>query len=73
MSFVDAYEFQGELAKKHQAKGRADSVLTVLRTRGLPVHAQHEERIRACGDSKQLDRWLQRAVTASSPDEIFAE
>ena len=77
MSFPDNYVCQSDFAKKHQAKGRtegrADSLLTVLRTRGLPVDAQHEERIRSCRDSGQLDRWLQEAVTASSPDEIFAE
>ncbi len=85
MSFVDTYEFQSEFAKKHQAKGRAEgleqgvakgrteAVLTVLRARGLSVEAAHEERIRACGNVEQLDRWLQRVAAVSSLDELFEE
>jgi len=45
----------------------------VLRTRGLPLDAERERRIRECASSEQLDRWLQRAVTALSLDEIFTE
>ena len=85
MSFPETYVCQSYFAKEHQAKGRAEgfatgleqglakAVLSVISERGLPVAAEHEERIRACGDSGQLDRWLRRAVAASSLDEIFAE
>ena len=84
-ALLENYEWQSDFAKKllaegeakgearGKAEGRAESVLTVLRSRGLPVEAEHEERILACGDVEQLDRWLQRAATASSPDEIFAD
>ncbi len=58
---------------KGRAEGRAESVLTVLRARGLSIDAERQERIRTCGDSELLDRWLQRAVTSPSIDEIFAE
>ncbi len=71
------YEWQSDFAKKHRGEGRtegqAEAVLTVLRTRGMSIDAEHQERIQACGDSEQLDSWLQRAVTASSLDEIFEE
>jgi len=77
MSFPDNYVCQSDFAKKHQAKGRTEgraaSVLTVLRSRGLSVEAEHEERIRTCGDVEQFDRWLQRVASVSSPDELFAE
>ncbi len=56
-----------------RAEGRAEAVLTVLRARALSVAAEHEERIRACSSNEQLDRWLQRAATASSLDEIFED
>ena len=74
---LESYEWQSGFAKKllaeGETKGRAESVLTVLRSRGLPVEAEHEERIRTCGDVEQLDRWLQRVASVSSPDELFAE
>jgi hypothetical protein len=73
------YEYQSEFAKTHQAKGRAEgeargearSVLTVLDARGLLVSAEQKERITACTDLELLGRWLRKAVTARSAEELF--
>jgi hypothetical protein len=77
------YEYQSEFAKTHQAKGRTEgraegeargearSVLTVLDARGLVVSEEQKERISACTDLELLGRWLRKAVTARSAEELF--
>lgn len=56
-----------------QAKGQAKAILAVLARRGRAVSDEQRERILACTDLETLDRWLDRAVTASSTDELFAD
>lgn len=74
------YQFQDEglrnaMAKgktEGKAEGKAESVLAVLQARGLTVTQQQRERILACNDATDLDRWLRTAVTASSAESLFA-
>jgi hypothetical protein len=71
------YEFQTEFAKKHRAAGRAlgeaTAVVTFLRTRGVAVSGEQEKRILACVDLDVLDRWIRKAVTVASADELFTD
>ncbi|TDD82164.1 hypothetical protein E1293_17080 [Actinomadura darangshiensis] len=67
------YETRG-LAKgeaRGLAKGEAEAVLKVLAARGFSVADDVRERVLACEDTDQLDRWLVRAATADSSDELF--
>ncbi|MFC8075229.1 hypothetical protein ACFUN8_06785 [Streptomyces sp. NPDC057307] len=58
------------------AEGRAQqgvrSVLRVLEVRGIAVSDEVRERISGCGDVELLERWMDRALTAGSAEEIFA-
>jgi hypothetical protein len=73
------YKFQSEFALKHQAlgeargeaRGMANSVLAVLANRGISPNPEERERILACTEHTQLDRWLQRAVTATNSSQLF--
>lgn len=56
-----------------EAKGRAEAVLSVLAARGIAVGGDVRTRILSCGDLPTLERWLQRAVSAASADEVLAE
>ena len=53
-------------------KGKAEAILSVLETRGIPVDSATRARIMACSDAATLGRWLARAVTAASVEEIIA-
>jgi len=66
-------EALAEALAEAQAKSRAESILTVLEARGVDVPQAVRERITGCDDLEILHRWLRRAATASSADEIFAE
>ncbi|QVQ52582.1 hypothetical protein J4H86_01710 [Spiractinospora alimapuensis] len=49
----------------------AESVLSLLRGRGVTVSAVQEERIRSCGDLTVLRDWLLRAATATSTAQVL--
>ncbi|HWU88271.1 MAG TPA: hypothetical protein VN253_13385 [Kofleriaceae bacterium] len=50
---------------------RADAVLTVLRVRGIAVPDAARERILAQKDLELLERWLEKAIIASSIGEVL--
>jgi predicted transposase/invertase (TIGR01784 family) len=54
------------------AKGKAAAVLAVLSARGVSVSNEIRSRIEACVDVAMLDRWISRAATAASSEEVFA-
>ena len=59
-----------ERGKAEGLAGLRDGILMVLRSRGVPIPAEVEGRIRACKDIAVLSAWLQRAVTLSHAEEV---
>lgn len=82
---MQRYEPQGPWAKRHFADGRAqgreegreeghaDSVLILLRARGIAVSEEIGARIVACRDLPTIERWLLRAATVTSASDIFVD
>ena len=60
---------EGELAGKIAAKAAA--ILAVLAARGIAVSEEARTRIMACREASTLDRWIARAATAVSADEVI--
>ncbi len=56
-----------------EARGRATALLTILSARGFAVSGPAREQILATADLESLDRWLYKAATAASLDEVLAE
>jgi Uma2 family endonuclease len=54
-----------------QARSLAQSLLTVLESRGLAVPAEARARIEACRDPETLLRWIASAATAPSAIAVF--
>jgi hypothetical protein len=46
-------------------------VLRVLDSRGVAVDDESRERIMQCTDTGQLEQWLDRALVATSVDEVL--
>lgn len=79
------YEFQSDFAKTYFGRGRAEgravgeargearAVLLVLKARGLAVSEESQQRMLACQDIAQLDRWAERAATVTDVAELFVE
>ena len=81
---IRKYEFKSDFAKKHQAKGREEGLaegrrariadlIAVLEARGLAVSPEEQHTIATCTDDAVLTRWIRRAATAASVQEVLAE
>jgi hypothetical protein len=53
-----------------EARATARAILRVLGTRGIPLSEAQRQEILSCQDLDRLNHWLDRAVVASSADEI---
>ncbi len=56
-----------------RAKGKAEAILTVLVGRGLPPDTEVRRLILGTTDLATLERWLLKAGTVSSPEEIVED
>jgi hypothetical protein len=54
-----------------EARGEAQSLLTVIETRRLAVSEAQRQTILNCRDLAQLRLWLRRAVVVDSADALF--
>jgi hypothetical protein len=53
------------------ADGKAEALWLVLQSRGLEPTMRQRERVEACRDHRQLERWLRKALRAKSVAEVF--
>ncbi|MFJ8977696.1 hypothetical protein [Streptomyces sp. NPDC102282] len=56
-----------------RAQGQADAVLVILGARGIEITHATREKVTTCGDPEVLRRWLIRAASVTTSDEIFDE
>jgi hypothetical protein len=56
-----------------KAQGKAEAVLTLLTSRGVPVSKAARAEILACSDLARIDRWLIKALSAIATDELLQE
>jgi hypothetical protein len=68
---VSEGEAKGEA--RGEAKGKAESVLKLLDARRLAPSKEQRQRVMSCTDSMQLDLWFDRAITAGTAAEVFAD
>ena len=62
---------EGETRGETRAKIAA--ILAILTARGVAVSDETRARIEACKNTASLDRWIVRAATAASAEELFSE
>jgi len=82
------YEYQSDFAKRFIAQGRAEgrdegraegeakgrraTLLAIVEARGLTLTEDQRQRVEACSDPEQLDRWARAAAVATTSDALFA-
>lgn len=79
MMAIGTYEYQSDFARRYYGQGRAEgeadgeakALLRVLAARRIAVSDDARDRIMGCTDIDQLERWLDRAVSVSSVEELF--
>lgn len=67
------------LAKGHKSglvegetAGKVAAIFAILAARGISVTAEARARIEGCKDGASLDRWITRAATAASTEDVLA-
>ncbi|MFC4123742.1 hypothetical protein [Nocardia rhizosphaerae] len=78
---IDLSFFRSETSQRLREEGReegreqgvADSILRILRRRGVTVTAAAEAKIGSCHDQAQLVDWLDRSITVRTIDEMFSD
>lgn len=66
-------ELRDEGRAEGLAKGRAQDILFILERRGVDVPDDARVRITECDDAEALLRWLDRALTAASAEDVFGD
>jgi hypothetical protein len=70
-------EYQKTLADRihdeGKAEGKAGAAISLLDARGIALSPEQREQIASCTDLAQADAWFNRALTAGSADEVFAD
>jgi hypothetical protein len=56
-----------------KTEGKAEAVLKLLDRRGLAPSEDQRQTVASCTDMAQLDVWFDRAITAATADEVFAD
>jgi flagellar biosynthesis/type III secretory pathway protein FliH len=74
-TFVEKIHDQGIAEGKAEgiAEGEAKAVLRLMDARGLALSQEQRQQVTSCTDATQLDRWLDRAITAGTVAEVFAD
>jgi hypothetical protein len=70
-TFVERIHDEG--IAEGEARGEAKVVLRLLDVRGVALTQEQRDQVTACTDAVQLDRWLDRVITASTAAELFAD
>jgi hypothetical protein len=55
------------------SEGKAEAVLKLLDARHLAPSQEQRQRVTSCTDPAQLDLWFDRAITAGTATEVFAD
>jgi hypothetical protein len=74
-TFVERIHDEGEAKGKAVGKavGKAEDLLKLLDSRRLAPSAEQRQQVAGCTEVTQLDLWFDRALTASTAAEVFAD
>ena len=70
-TFIERIHDQG--IAEGEARGKAEAVLKLLNARGLAPTDEQRRQVTSSTDPVQLDLWFDRAITASTAAEVFAD
>ena len=63
--------FTQGLVDKGKVEGEAVAVIRILNARGISVPQDAHDRITQCTDLDRIEEWIDRAVTATTLDDVF--
>lgn len=66
-------ESQRRSYNEGRVQARAEAVVSFLEARGLAITDEQRKRILACTELEMLERWVRKAATVKTTDELFAD
>jgi len=74
-TFIERIHDQGiaEGEARGEARGKAEAVLKLLEARGLAATDEQRQQVTSSTNPAQLDLWFDRAITAGTAAEVFAD
>ena len=66
-------KLEDEAEARGEARATTAAIFKILERRGLEVSEAQREKILGCKDRDRLDQWLERAIVASSAEEVTSE
>ena len=74
-TFIERIHDEGiaEGEARGEARGKGEAVLRLLDARGLAPSQEQRDRVTSSTDPALLDLWFDRAVTARTAAEVFAD
>ena len=74
-TFVERIHDEGKAEGKVEgiAEGEAKVLLRLLAAKRLDPSAEQQARVTSCTDVAQLERWIDRVITATTAAEVFAD
>jgi hypothetical protein len=65
--FFDRVEARGK------AWGKAEVLVKILDSRTIDLTSEQHDQVMSCADPSQLDRWIDRALAATSVEDVFQD
>jgi hypothetical protein len=69
-TFVERIHDEG--IAEGEARGKVEAVRKLLDARHLAPSEEQRQQVSSCTDTAQLDLWFDRAITAKTAAEVFA-
>lgn len=69
--FIEGFHRQG--LEQGLEQGKAEYLLKIIDARRIAVTGQERQQVTSCTDLTQLDRWFDRALTATTAADIFKD
>ena len=66
-------DFFDRVEARAEARGEANALLKILKSRGIGLTEEQRETVASSTDPAQVDRWLDKALTATSADDVFKD
>jgi hypothetical protein len=72
-ALMQAKEYKNDFFDRVEARGKAEVLVKILDSRTIDLTSEQRDQVMSCADPSQLDRWIDRALVATSVEDVFQD